>query len=91
MEEETNNKDVVFDIETVVTMLEDATDVKFKLASEFDKEYVAQGQVTEQQLTDIGFEYVGISSGIKCPMYQFGKNIEAIFDESLLHIYDLRG
>lgn len=86
-----DNKDVIYNVEVVIKMLESATDIKFKLVNEFDKEYISLGQITEKNLTDLGFEFTGYSSNIKCPMYRFGKNIEAIFDETILHIYDLRG
>ena len=91
MANEVENKDVVFDIDVVIKKIEEATDVKFKSKGEFDIEYISLGQVTEKDLTDLGFEFTGYSSGVKCPMYRIGKNIEAIFDESILHIYDLRG
>ena len=89
--EETNNKDVIFGIDIVINMLETATNVKFKLVNEFDKEYISLGQISEQQLLDVGFEFTGYSSYVKCPVYQLGKNIEAVFNETILHIYDLRG
>lgn len=86
---EVNYNDIVFDIETVVKKLETDTDVKFKLKNVQSPEYVANGVITEKDLTDFGFEFIGYSSYVKCPIYRYGKNIEAIFNETILHIYDL--
>lgn len=87
---ERENSDVIFDITSIAKQLETATGVKLKLANLIDPEYIAIGQITEQQLKDFGFEFVSYSSYIKCPIYRYGANIEAIFNESILHIYDLR-
>ena len=84
-----NINDVTFTLGNVVNKLSDETDVKFKLKNVQSPEYVAQGQITEQNLMDMGFEFIGMSSYVKCPIYRYGKNIEAIFMESILHIYDL--
>ena len=83
------NADVIYDIENVIKQIETATDVKMKVANQFDPEYISMGQITEENLTDLGFEFVDYSSNIKCPIYKLGKNIEAIFDDTILHIYDL--
>ena len=84
-----DNKDIVFNIEVVVNKLSQQTGVSFKLKNMQSPEYVAQGQINETDLISMGFEFIGMSSYIKCPIYRFGKNIEAIFNESILHIYDL--
>lgn len=89
MAEERKNANVVFDIANVVKQLENATNIKFKLVNVQDPEYTSLGQLTETDLTDLGFEFIGYSSNIKCPIYRYGKNIEAIFNETILHIYDL--
>ena len=47
--------------------------------------------MTKEDLINLGFKFIGYSSYIKCPIYRYGKNIEAIFNETILHIYDLRG
>ena len=86
---ERNNADVMFDIENVIKQIETATSVKMKLVNQYDPEYISTGQLTEDDLTDLGFEFVGYSSNIKCPTYRLGKNIEAVFNETILHIYDL--
>ena len=87
---EANYDDVVFSIENVVKQLEDSTNVKFKLKNIQSPEYVATGIIQETDLTDFGFKFIGYSSYVKCPIYRYGANIEAIFNESILHIYDLR-
>ena len=84
-----NIKDVVFSLDVVVNKLSQQTGIDFKLKNVQSPEYVAQGQVSQDDLFDMGFEFVGMSSYVKCPIYRYGKNIEALFDETLLHIYDL--
>lgn len=95
MEENQNTEvdllDIIYDINIVINLLETATDVKFKKEREYDSEYVAGGQITENQLVDLGFRFHEYSSYMKCPIYKLGNNIEAIFDETILHVYDLRG
>lgn len=87
---ETDYDDVIFDIDKVVKRLENATDVKFKLKNIQSPEYVAKGSIQESDLTEIGFKFIGYSSYVRCPIYRYGQNIEAIFNENILHIYDLR-
>ena len=58
MAEERKNADVVFDIAVVVKQLEDATNIKFKLVNTQDPEYTSLGQLTEADLTDLGFEFI---------------------------------
>lgn len=87
---ETNYDDIVFDIEMVVKKLEEEIDVKFKLKNVQSPEYVATGVIQEKDLTDFGFRFIGYSSYVKCPIYRYGNNIEALFNETILHIYDLR-
>ena len=84
-----NYDDITFDIETVVNRLQNDTNVKFKLKNVQSPEYVATGAIQEKALIDFGFKFVGYSSYIKCPIYRYGKNIEALFNETILHIYDL--
>lgn len=82
--------DVVYTVETVATMIKNTLGVTMKLVNEFDVEYIATAPVSEEQLVNLGFEFTGFSSGVKCPMYRLGANIEAIFDDTILHIYSLR-
>ena len=84
-----NMNDITFTLEYVVNKLSEDTGVSFKLKNVQSPEYVSQGQIAEQDLLNMGFEYIGMSSYVKCPIYRYGKNIEAIFMESILHIYDL--
>ena len=84
-----NYDDITFDIETVVTRLQNDANVKFKLKNVQSPEYVATGAIQEKTITDFGFRFVGYSSYIKCPIYRYGRNIEALFNETILHIYDL--
>ena len=58
-------KDVVFDLDVVVNKLSQQTDIMFKLKNAQSPEYVAQGQKKEEDLLDMGFEYIGMSSYIK--------------------------
>ena len=88
---QSETSDAIYTIENVVKIIESATDVKMKKVNNLDAEYISLGQITEEQLLDIGFVFSDFSSYIKCPIYKLGKNIEAIFNETILHIYDLRG
>lgn len=81
--------DVYYNIDAVVENLKTETSINFKLINEMDAEYVAMGEISEQELLDIGFEFIGYSDYVKCPMYRLGKNIEAIFDDTILHIYTI--
>ena len=49
------------------------------------------GNVTEENLIDIGFKCFGPTNkaGYETYIYRMG-NIEAVFIEEVLHIYDLR-
>lgn len=82
-------EDIVFDIDSIINRLSKSLDIKFKLKNVQSPEYVATSSVSEKALTDFGFKFVGYSSYIKCPIYRYGKNIEALFNETILHIYDL--
>ena len=81
--------EIKYDIDSVATQIETATGIKMKLVNEFDPEYISLGQITEDDLVDLGFEFSGYSSYVKCPVYKLN-NIEAIFDDTILHLYDLR-
>lgn len=86
-----NYDGIIFNIENVANKIQETTGVKLKLKNFQSPEYVSLGQITEEDLINIGFKFIGYSSYIKCPIYRYGKNIEAIFNETILHIYDLRG
>ena len=88
--EEINYDDIVFDIQTVINKLTKSLGIKFKLKNNGSPEYIATAPVEEKGLLDANFKFIGYSSYVRCPMYRLG-NIEAIFDEGVLHIYDLRG
>lgn len=89
--EETNLDNVIFDIKTVVDKVQASTNVKFVLKNVQAPEYVATGNIKEDDLIALGFKYIGKSSYVVCPIYKYGSNIEAVFIGSLLHIYNLRG
>lgn len=82
-------EDVMFKVEDIVNKLQNQTGVKLKLRNTQSPEYISIGQISEQDLLDFGFVFVGYSSYIKCPIYRYGKNIEAIFNETILHIYGI--
>ena len=67
-----NMNDITFTLEYVVNKLSEDTNVSFKLKNVQSPEYVAQGQIAEQDLLDMGFEYIGMSSYVKCPIYKYG-------------------
>ena len=87
--ENTTIEDIKFDIEMIVKKVQTATGVKLKLKNVQSPEYVATGEISEADLLEIGFRFIGYSSYVRCPIYRYGKNIEAIFNETILHIYDL--
>lgn len=80
--------DIKYDISNIVAQIETATGVKLKLVNQYDPEYIASGQISEEDLFALNFEFSGYSSYIKCPIYRLG-NIEAIFNETILHLYDI--
>lgn len=87
--QEVKYSDVVLNIQTIADKIKEATGVKLKLANKQSPEFVALGGITEEDLINIGFVFVGYSNYIKCPIYRYGKNIEAIFNETILHLYTI--
>lgn len=87
--EEIKYKDIKMNLKVVVEQIEKATSVKFKKV--LDDEYVAEGQITEKDLVDIGFVYVTSSITTMTEhyaVYRIAKNIEAIFEDTILHVCD---
>lgn len=75
-----------YDVKVVIEKIEKATNQKAHLDTKLKVDYVI-GNVTEQQLIDLGFVFVEMSNkiGNVCPIYRMG-NIEAIFNGNLLYI-----
>lgn len=50
-------------------------------------EYILTG-VSEEKLLELGFEFCGYSLRTNNPMYRY-ENIEAIYEQQNLHIYEI--
>ena len=53
----------------------------------YSREYILPN-VNESDLIDYGFEYKGLTTSTKMPMYEY-ENLIAYFDYQQLHIYQL--
>lgn len=90
MEDEKIETPTIYDLENIVERVEQAVDGKAVKDNIFNLSYMI-GNVTEEDLLDIGFKCFGPTNkaGYVTYMYRIG-NIEAVFIEEVLHIYDLR-
>ena len=90
MENEKIETPTIYKLEDVVKLLEDTVGQKAVLDNIFKTTYLL-GNVTEENLLDNGFKCFGPTNkaGYVTYMYRLG-NIEAVFIEEILHIYDLR-
>lgn len=80
----------IYDLEAVVKILEDTVGKKAVKDNLFKLDYLLGG-VTEDDLIDNNFKCFGPTNkaGYDTYIYRLG-NIEAVFIENVLHIYDLR-
>lgn len=57
------------------------------LDTKFEQEYLLPN-VTEESLLEYGFTFINYDSLNKYPIYRL-ENLEAIFSEGILHIYEI--
>ena len=90
MENEKYETPTIYNLEAVVKILEDTVGKKAVKDNIFKLDYLLGG-VTEDNLIDNNFKCFGQTNkgGYVTYMYRLG-NIEAVFIENILHIYDLR-
>lgn len=81
--------DIKYNIDELINKIETSYMQKAYLSTKLGKEYII-GNIESSQLIDLGFELVSKSNecGINTPIYRLG-NIEAIYIQSLLHIYEV--
>ena len=72
---------VNYNILDIIKEIEKAT--KQKARQDISKKHYIISNVTEKQLLNLGFEFIGVGQWDKYPMYQLG-NILALFKEQLL-------
>lgn len=76
-----------FVLKDIIKKLAENLNTKATLDNKFELEYILPN-VTEEQLLEQGFEYVGKSQYTNYPMYR-KENLEALFLDSVLHIYEV--
>lgn len=91
MENDKIETPTIYKLEDIVKILEDAVEGKAVKDNLFKNSYLL-GNVTEEILLENDFKCFGPTNkaGYYTYMYRLG-NIEAVFIEEVLHIYDLRG
>lgn len=89
MAETLKEKDVKYDLASIVALIEEESGQKARLDTKLGTDYMI-GNVEVDTLTDIGFENVGMTNkcGFITPIYKLG-NIEAIYIEQILFIYSV--
>lgn len=77
---------VIFDLKTIANSLDNKLGSKGHFEQKFGLEYLVPN-VTEDNVLNAGFIFTGFDFGHNRPMYQY-ENLEAFFDEGILHIYE---
>lgn len=77
---------VNFILKDTINVIAEKLGTKAQLDNKFGLEYLLPN-VTEEKLIEAGFKYIGTDRENR-PMYRY-ENIEAIFMENLLHMYEL--
>lgn len=89
MENENNGIPTIYNINSIVAKLEELTGQKVVKDTILNTDYMF-GNIDENVLVNMGFEFVSMSnnSGFKTPIYKLG-NIEAVFVDQILHIFEV--
>lgn len=77
---------VKFDLDTIIESIADSLETTYKKVESFkySKEYILPN-VEEPKLLELGFQYKGLTTSTKLPLYEY-ENLIAVFDYQLLHI-----
>lgn len=88
MENKKQELPTIYNLESIVTALEKKSKQKAIVDKIFNTDYMF-GNIDEAMLKDVGFEFVTMSNkaGFKTPIYRMG-NIEAVFVDQILHMYE---
>ena len=80
---------IKFNIDEIIDNIADALGTTYEPATTNTtfREYVLPN-VIEEDLIEYGFEFVGLSEVTKLPLYVY-ENLQAHFDEQILHIYEV--
>lgn len=84
MEENKLDNTTIYVLEDVVSKIVEVSGQKSRLDNKFGLEYLIPN-VSEDNLTEVGFTFTGYSSYHRCPTYQMG-NIFAIYNDQILHV-----
>lgn len=81
---------VNYNLKEIADILATKAGTKAKLDNKFKNSYIINN-VTSDMLTEMNFEYKGLTNkaGDIYPLYKFGSNLEAIFVNKLLYIYEI--
>lgn len=79
-------KNVSYQLKDVVKAIEEKSSQKARLDHKFEQEYLIPN-VVEEDLIELGFEFLEYSKGVRCPTYQMG-NIFALFNDQVLHVME---
>lgn len=77
---------VKFDLETAIESIANSLETTYKKVKifKYSKEYILPN-VEESKLLELGFEYKGLTTATKLPLYEY-ENLIAIFEDQVLHI-----
>lgn len=78
---------VIFNLKTIANILDNKLGSKGHFEQKFGLEYLVPN-VTEEKVLEAGFTFVGYDFQHNHPMYRY-QNLEAFFDEGILHIYEM--
>lgn len=76
-----------FSLKTMTTYLDNKLGSKGHFEKKFGLEYLVPN-VNEEKLLEVGFEFIGYDFEHNYPMYRY-ENLEAFYNETILHIYEI--